>query len=173
MNVIVQADHIIPEEMAKIQNQVESRTVKTEMITNETTYSITSKISTTKKLKGYSHDRADEQGQIAVISRRYTRIGFGGIRGTFQGGTVFCGEWWESACKPGSVVDSHSSGMHVAVHLERPTREPVRAARRGSSPLVPLFGLAPGGVYPATDVATGAVRSYRTISPLPTRRKRI
>ncbi|CAD7851270.1 MAG: hypothetical protein, partial [Olavius algarvensis Gamma 1 endosymbiont] len=32
----------------KIQNQVESRTVKTEMITNETTYSITSKISTTK-----------------------------------------------------------------------------------------------------------------------------
>ena len=47
MNVIVQADHIIPEEMAKIQNQVESRTVKTEMITNETTYLITSKISTT------------------------------------------------------------------------------------------------------------------------------
>jgi len=35
--------------MAKIQNQVESRTVKTEMITNETTYSITSKISTTGK----------------------------------------------------------------------------------------------------------------------------
>ncbi len=50
MNVIVQADHIIPEEMAKIQNQVESRTVKTEMITNETTYSITSKISTTENL---------------------------------------------------------------------------------------------------------------------------
>jgi len=36
--------------MAKIQNQVESRTVKTEMITNETTYSITSKISTTVSL---------------------------------------------------------------------------------------------------------------------------
>ncbi len=31
----------------------------------------------------------------------------------------------------------------------------------------PLFGLAPGGVYPATGVATGAVRSYRTLSPLP------
>ena len=31
----------------------------------------------------------------------------------------------------------------------------------------PLFGLAPGGVYPATGVATCAVRSYRTISPLP------
>ena len=29
-----------------------------------------------------------------------------------------------------------------------------------------LFGLAPGGVCPATGVAAGAVRSYRTISPL-------
>jgi hypothetical protein len=76
---------------------------------------------------------------------------------------------WEPACKPGSVADSHSSGMHVTVHLERPTREPVRAARRGQKPPVPLFGLAPGGVYPATGVAIGAVRSYRTISPLPTR----
>lgn len=33
-----------------------------------------------------------------------------------------------------------------------------------------LFGLAPGGVYPATRVATRAVRSYRTISPLPRKR---
>ena len=32
---------------------------------------------------------------------------------------------------------------------------------------VPLFGLAPGGVYPATSVASRAVRSYRTLSPLP------
>ena len=31
-----------------------------------------------------------------------------------------------------------------------------------------LFGLAPSGVYPATDVTISAVRSYRTISPLPT-----
>ena len=30
-----------------------------------------------------------------------------------------------------------------------------------------LFGLAPSGVYPATTVAGSAVRSYRTISPLP------
>jgi len=76
-------------------------------------------------------------------------------------------EKWEPACKPGSVVDSHSSGIHVAVYLERPTREPVRAARCGSKLHVPLFGLAPGGVYPAADVATGAVCSYHTISPLP------
>src|SRR5262249_33977807 len=32
---------------------------------------------------------------------------------------------------------------------------------------VPLFGLAPCGVLPATRVTTGAVRSYRTFSPLP------
>src|SRR5207247_9598435 len=32
-----------------------------------------------------------------------------------------------------------------------------------------LFGLAPCGVLPATRVATGAVRSYRTFSPLPVR----
>ena len=34
-------------------------------------------------------------------------------------------------------------------------------------PGAPLFGLAPCGVLPATRVATSAVRSYRTISPLP------
>ena len=78
-----------------------------------------------------------------------------------------------SGSRPVSRVlswSSHSSGMHVAAHLKRPTRELVRAARRGARPRAPLFGLAPGGVYPATGVAAGAVRSYRTISPLPTRR---
>ena len=34
-------------------------------------------------------------------------------------------------------------------------------------PAPPLFGLAPGGVCRAADVAADAVRSYRTISPLP------
>ena len=32
-----------------------------------------------------------------------------------------------------------------------------------------LFGLAPGGVCPAACVTAGAVRSYRTVSPLPVR----
>ncbi len=32
---------------------------------------------------------------------------------------------------------------------------------------VPLFDLAPGGVYHATPVTSCAVRSYRTFSPLP------
>jgi len=56
--------------------------------------------------------------------------------------------------------------MHVTVHLQQPTREPCGPHVRGE-PRVPLFGLAPGGVFPAADVATDAVRSYRTISPLP------
>jgi len=30
-----------------------------------------------------------------------------------------------------------------------------------------LFGLAPGGVYPATTVTSSPVRSYRTLSALP------
>ena len=34
-------------------------------------------------------------------------------------------------------------------------------------PAPPLFRLAPGGVCPATTVADHAVRSYRTLSPLP------
>ncbi len=33
--------------------------------------------------------------------------------------------------------------------------------------IAPLFGLAPGGVYHAVPVASHAVRSYRTFSPLP------
>jgi hypothetical protein len=34
------------------------------------------------------------------------------------------GKGRESADKPGSVEDSHSSGMRVTAHLERPTRKP-------------------------------------------------
>jgi len=36
-----------------------------------------------------------------------------------------------------------------------------------AAPYVPLFGLAPSGVYHAVTVTSHAVRSYRTISPLP------
>ena len=33
----------------------------------------------------------------------------------------------------------------------------------------PLFGLAPRGVFPASEITSAAVRSYRTFSPLPRR----
>jgi len=66
--------------------------------------------------------------------------------------------------------DGHSSGTPVAGRLERPTRatRPAdwpRSARRRRASL--LFGLAPGGACRAADVAADAVRSYRTLSPLP------
>src|SRR5712672_1549965 len=44
---------------------------------------------------------------------------------------------------------------------------PPGGASRGQRRLPLLLGLAPGGVCPAAAVAGGAVRSYRTISPLP------
>ena len=40
-------------------------------------------------------------------------------------------------------------------------------ASDGPSCNATLFGLAPCGVLPATGVTAGAVRSYRTFSPLP------
>ena len=78
----------------------------------------------------------------------------------------------QTACKPGSVPacagDGHSSGTPVTGRLARPTRAAARKpACRRSSGVPPLLGLAPGGVCPATPVAGGAVRSYRTLSPLP------
>ena len=86
----------------------------------------------------------------------------------------------QAACKPGSVpvphgaVDGHSSGTSVAGRLARPTRAtrrkrrlPRRSPLQGPAGRPPLCGLAPGGVCPAAAVARSAVRSYRTISPLP------
>jgi len=81
----------------------------------------------------------------------------------------------QPACKPGSVRrrlaparDGHSSGTPVARRLEQPTRaaDPdIDPEDRSSAP--PLFGFAPGGVCRAAPVAGRAVRSYRTVSPLP------
>jgi len=66
----------------------------------------------------------------------------------------------------------------MAIHLGRPLPDASRdlpGRRLGNcltthpktSGLPPLLGLAPGGVYRAAPVAGGAVRSYRTLSPLP------
>jgi len=41
----------------------------------------------------------------------------------------------------------------------------------GTAKTSQLLGLAGGGVYPAGDVTAAAVRSYRTISPLPVPQK--
>ena len=82
----------------------------------------------------------------------------------------------QTACKPGSVGhaaqarkrDGHSSATPVARRLKQPTRTATRT-RVGAfaAPVPSLFGLAPGGVCRAASVAGSAVRSYRTVSPLP------
>lgn len=61
---------------------------------------------------------------------------------------------WDARCRAPRATDP-SGGAKV-----RPA-----FPRAGCLPL--LLGLAPGGVFPAAAVAGGAVRSYRTVSPLP------
>ena len=70
----------------------------------------------------------------------------------------------ESGSRPISRVLSWT-----AIHLGRasPHASSNLPGNRTGRTIVPLFGLAPDGVYPATPVARRAVRSYRTISPLP------
>ena len=79
----------------------------------------------------------------------------------------------QTACKPGSVRDpTKRMDRGMAIHLGRPLPDASRdlpGRRRGNSPKPPLFGLAPDGVYLAVAVAGDAVRSYRTLSPLPGR----
>src|SRR5271154_6034689 len=65
----------------------------------------------------------------------------------------------------------------MAIHLGRslPNASRDRPERRREDPpgtvlrpcLPFLLGLAPGGVFPAIVITDNAVRSYRTISPLP------
>jgi len=88
----------------------------------------------------------------------------------------------QAACKPGSVPDTLGRGMAIPLgpasprasrdRPGRPARERACAARRKAAAPSSLLGLAPGGVYRAADVAAGAVRPYRTLSPLPAGRAR-
>src|ERR1700721_1112990 len=71
---------------------------------------------------------------------------------------------------PRAALDGHSSGTDLTARLTRPTRAADRKyshAHAFARRRPPLFGLAPGGVYPASPVTKAAVRSYRTVSPLP------
>ena len=67
----------------------------------------------------------------------------------------------EPAVKPGSVLDSHSSRRIVADTLKQPTRR-----HRGPRHSLPIWSCSRWGL-PCRSVAGLAVRSYRTISPLP------
>ena len=82
----------------------------------------------------------------------------------------------QAACKPGSV---HPQKLGIGrPFLYRPPYGWALAANPGDGAgcpcghpeghrRSPLFGLAPGGVCHASPVAGAAVRSYRTLSPLP------
>ncbi len=73
---------------------------------------------------------------------------------------------------PNPQRDDHSSRSRIAPGLQQPTRGSQQSAPSSSlhtgwaSPPL-LFGLAPRGVFRAPDVATRAVGSYPTFSPLP------
>ena len=72
----------------------------------------------------------------------------------------------QTVYKPGSV---RAKGV-VTIHLGCPLPNtscnlPDDDPKTGH--VSSLFGFAPGGVYPATAVTDSAVRSYRTLSPLP------
>jgi hypothetical protein len=87
----------------------------------------------------------------------------------------------QTACKPGSVPPAEAGA--TIIPLDRPlldgsrdlpgrlgpgTALPDAHARKHEGPGAPsLFGLAPGGACHAVPVAGSAVRSYRTLSPLP------
>ncbi len=78
----------------------------------------------------------------------------------------------ELADKPGSVVDSHSSGMHITVHLERPTQKQC-GPHLVTCVTTSLFGLASSEVYhrrvtlPHTRCAlTAPFHPYRSTSRL-------
>ena len=62
------------------------------------------------------------------------------------------------------IWDARRRTPHAANPGERVEDGPRRGANRA---FPPLFGLAPGGVCPAAAVTGDAVRSYRTLSPLP------
>jgi len=70
------------------------------------------------------------------------------------------------ACGASRKRDGHSSCTPVARRIKQPTRT-ADPDRSGIAPAPFLFGLAPGGVCRAASVAGNAVRSYRTVSPLP------
>ena len=76
--------------------------------------------------------------------------------------TVGYKRYCESAYKPGSVEDSHSSGICVTTDLERPTR-----IHRGPRHWIPIWPCSERGLPSPRTVTSRAVRSYRTFSPLP------
>ena len=73
----------------------------------------------------------------------------------------------KSACKPGSVGTLADTVTIIPLGPELPPGSSHLPADSASRVIIRLFGVAPGGGYRAVRVPTSAVRSYRTVSPLP------
>jgi len=71
------------------------------------------------------------------------------------------------ACKPGSVGAIAGDVTIIPLGPQLPAGSSHLPADSASSVVIRLFGVAPGGGYRAVRVPTSAVRSYRTVSPLP------
>ena len=108
--------------------------------------------------------------------------------GWFRGAWLFFfGAAVEIRPSQGSLIVENSLTVMLRCRLPdcKPVSVPLRAAviplgrtllsgssdlpgsRAGRAAPPPLFGLAPRGVFPAGRITPAAVRSYRTISPLP------
>ena len=68
-------------------------------------------------------------------------------------------------CKPVSVP-ARATVIPLGLPLLTGSSD-LPGSQAGRAAPSPLFGLAPRGVYPAGGITPAAVRSYRTISPLP------
>ena len=98
---------------------------------------------------------------MLVLRRSRARFAQAGSAGKIGAGKAGAGD------KPGSVEDNHSSGTTVAGRLEQPTRESARYRRCDRGRVLPYLVLLRAGFAVPRTVASRAVRSYRTISPLP------
>ena len=82
------------------------------------------------------------------------------------------GENCQMVCKPGSVpllpalATIHLERLLPAASSNLPGHDAGPHLNEQAVPM-PLYGFAPDGVYHARSVARPAVRSHRTISPLP------
>ena len=82
------------------------------------------------------------------------------------------GENCQMVCKPGSVpllpalATIHLERLLPAASSNLPGHDAGSHLNEQAVPMS-LYGFAPDGVYHARSVARPAVRSYRTISPLP------
>ncbi len=107
---------------------------------------------------------------------RIARLGFNRSRRSWPAVQSAAGKNAGGGYKPDSVPSRRRSfilaGRYRPAPATYPGAVPAEAGGGDGRPSTPLFGLAPHGVYRALSVTGKAVRSYRTLSPLPTDNRR-